>query len=195
MPIIALLSDDTGAIGKAEGDPEEICVPQKSFRDRIRNTLLAKTWHNEGELSAYITSSLLDKIRPLEAAVVVQTNADLVTEVANYLNTQAAVNKPAQNATLIQYSSRNVRDIVRKLLWSKVRTRLYVVSKKMALRHQKAIVDQGLSALTNHLDPIDPRMTLAEVLSFLEIYRYDAPGSIRAISIDDKFLPSVPTYI
>jgi hypothetical protein len=85
-------------------------------------------------------------------------------------------------------SSRNVRDIIRKLLWSRVNTRLYAVSNTFALEHQKSIVGKELSTLTNHLDPIDPDLTIDMPLNRLSIYRYDAPGSIRAISIDDDFL-------
>jgi hypothetical protein len=191
-PIVALLSDEKRAGDERKADieteGESASDLQKAFRDRVRNTLCTKTWHNDGELQAYVTSSILDKIRPLEAALVVETNADLIAEVSNYINTRAALHKRAEKAILVQYSSRNVRDIIRKLLWSRVKTELYVVSDKFALKHQKKIVDGELSSLMNHLDPIDPKRTTAEVMALLQIYRYDAPGSLRAISIDDDFL-------
>lgn len=141
-----------------------------------------------------MTNSLVDKIRPREAATVVETTADLISEISNYLNTQALLNVPAQKAVLVQYSSRNVRDVLRKLLWSEVKTELYIVSDEFALDHQKKIIEESLTTLTNHLDPIDPEMTLERVLSLLAVYRYHARGSIRTISIDDDFL-AVGSYV
>jgi hypothetical protein len=193
-PILALLSTATyhNEIGPIQAD--EDARLQDEFRLEVRHSLVTKTWRSPEEIAKYVTSSLHDRIRPLEAAMVVQTNADLISEVSTYLNTQKLLNVPAKSAVLVQYSSRNVRDILRKLLWSGVETKLYIVSNKYALRHQRRIIEDSLQALTNHLDPIDPEMTLKHVLSLLQIYRYDAPGSIRTISIDDGFL-AVGSYV
>ncbi len=193
-PILALLSDATYRKEAEPSQSDEDTRLQDEFRSEVRNSLITKTWRDRADIAAYVMSSLLDRIRPLEAATVVPTNADLISEVSNYLNTQALLNTPAQRAVLVQYSSRNVRDILRKLLWSEVKTKLYMVSNDFALEHQKAIIEDSLQALTNHLDPIDPEMTLERVLSLLEVYRYDAPGSIRTISIDDDFL-AVGSYV
>lgn len=186
-PIIALLCEEACPAGDQPQERDD-AVLQRDFRTLVRNTLLTKTWHSTKDIAAHVSSALLDKIRPLETAVIVPTNAELICEVAKHINMQLQKNAPAKQARLIQYSSRNVRDIIRKLVWSKVHTELYIVADKFALEHQRSIVKQGIQALANHLEPVDPLLTKAEVLSYLTIFRYKAPGAIRAISIDNEFL-------
>jgi hypothetical protein len=193
-PILALLSDPACRRDTEPSQSAEDSRLQEEFRSEVRSSLITKTWRDRADIAAYVTSSLLDRIRPLETATVVQTNADLISEVSSYLNTQALLNVPAQRAVLVQYSSRNARDILRKLLWSGVETKLYIVSNDFAIEHQRPIIEDSLEALTNHLDPVDPEITLERILSLLKVYRYDAPGSIRTISIDDDFL-AVGSYV
>ena len=120
IPVIPLIKMYDSA------DAEDDFDRQLLFRRQLRDTLVTKHYASEKELGGYLSASLLALIRPLEQAVVLQTNADLVGEVARYLNDRARRKKPVTRAVLIQYTATNAKDLLRKLLWNGVKTDLFL---------------------------------------------------------------------
>lgn len=190
IPVIPLVKvSDLDRRENPKGDEEA----QHKFRHELRRTLVTKGYESHEQIAGFLSSSLLGMIRPKEQAAVLETNADLISEVADYLNERRRRGNPEAKALLIQYSAQNARDIIRKLLWNDVETHLYVADPdyKDTSEHQKEWIRQNLKQLPNHVDPLDPNDPAGrrrKVLDYLRIYRYRAPGSLRVVEIDGEFL-------
>jgi len=96
-----------------------------------------------------------------------------------------------QKAVLIQYSAKNAIVPLRQL-WEQTRAEieLYVVSKKYALNKQKKRVDEFLREIAHELETYNPHATEGS----LKIFRYDTPGSLRCILLQDEIV-SLGSYL
>lgn len=185
IPVIPLV--------KQVASESHLRAPQKKFRDALRHTLLTKSYGETTDLAGYLSTSLLAMIRPKEQSILLETNADLISEVADYLNERRRRNSSPPKAILIQYSAQNARDIIRKLLWNGVKTDLYVAdpNSTYTIPHQKAWIEQNLRQLPNHVDPLDSSSSAGQrkmVFERLRIFPYRAPGSLRVVALDKEFL-------
>jgi hypothetical protein len=112
-----------------------------------------------------------------ETPKIVENNPALDAEVRRYVE-----NLPGHpgsfKAVVIQYSAVNAKDIVRDLLWKGIDVDLYVVAEALN-RHQQARVAETIDGLPNHCRPHDLKASLGK----LRVYRYSAPGSIRAVML------------
>jgi hypothetical protein len=201
--VITLLKEEGRLRDEQNGaDPavQDRIVKWREFREQLRCTLVTKPYSKVVEAGAIVRSSLLSLIRPREQAVVLETNADLIAEIANYLNECERRRKPIESAILLQYSAQNARDILRKLYWEGVKTTLYIANPNSRAKgnkfwfseHQSACIRDTLKNLRNYIELLRKPAAVADaseqVDPRLEVFQYSAPGSLRVVKLGEDFL-------
>ena len=115
-----------------------------------------------------------------------KNNFDTFPELRDYIGMNQV-----QSATLIQMSCLNERHLLRELWSAGARIELYISAANIEFgvsKWQKDRIARFLEELPNELQNIDPCKGSCRI----DIYKYNAPASIRAVLIDDKILTSGP---
>lgn len=174
IPIVPLLQFDRD---------QEIEEDQSTFRNKLKTRHTVGTWETTGDISRLVLGSLMEMLNYKESATVFADNSSLVDEVRRFLD-RTRWRQSERIACLVQYSGRNVVSLVRTLVSEKIHTELYVKHPDENFKisgYQERRIQNSCCQVWNDLKHLDHDAKIDELL---QIYGYDAPGSLRALMID-----------
>src|ERR1700691_987155 len=157
---------------------------QKAFRRKLALDYTVRPWRKSSEIAPLVLSSILKTVKQ-ESAVVFADNDVLKEEIGKFLNRSLPDRSSTRVAYLIQYSAQNVLGLVRLLLSKQVHTKLFVKCPgklhKLS-RYQEARIKEATEVqIWNEIQHVGKDVRVDDLL---EIYGYEAPGSLRALLID-----------
>jgi hypothetical protein len=184
-------------IRKGENPPFNVAKDRCIEYDFDPDAIAAGTYVNQLvaqvralEQSGWVVPALLPAPSPrIPSITVAENNNHLTEEIGRYLEQQRRLGKPPQRAKVIQFSGVNATKMVQLLVEAGVNVELYLGNVNFARylknEHQEErIVGNRFSKLRNDVMPDGSRPGMGT----FQLFRYDAPASIRAVLIEDGFV-------
>lgn len=188
---VIVLIRDSRFWDRRETDPERQKELER-FQRLLRNENTHKEWRQMPDLSTQLHRSLLSATKP---AAIATDNWELIAEVRRHINERRRLGLPAKSAQVIQFSGENAKGVVATLLNAGVNVDVFLGdirrARQLENQHQEDLIRKNRYVkFRNTVLPNGSKRYCGE----FKLYRYNAPASIRAVTIDNTFV-ALGTYV